>query len=223
MKTGIRFKSLWRVAGSILAAIVLGVGIMVFGNPDNSNGIFTRDVIETPRTNDPLGPAAQSYERKEIKIQEEGRAHIFTYFWLEPHKPYPENLKFPLVVILHGSPGNAYAGQYIAQDEMQLAYPSFVLVPVIPAGTVWSFPATLPPGYEGMEAMTKSRHMLPYVVTMIRDAMSRYPIDPSRIYVMGCSQGGFGAFGAVRDYPDLFAAAVSISGGWSADDSLIIT
>jgi predicted peptidase len=215
----VRFKPLWSAVAALVIAIGFGFGMMTFGNPESVQDIFNRDVIEVPRTGEPVGQAGPFYERKEIGIQEENRKHLFTYFWMEPHKPYPEGLKFPLVVVLHDAPGKAYAGEHLAQSEMQIAYPSFVMVPVIPAGSLWAFPASLPPGYEHMEPLVGTRQMLPYVVTMVRNAMAQYPIDPSRVYIMGCSYGGFGAFGAARDYPDLFAAAISISGGWSAEDT----
>ena len=223
METRIRFKSLWGVVGVLLAVIVLGFGMLTFGNKDIVQEIFTWDAIETPRTEQPLGLASSFYERKQIKVQEESRSHVFTYFWLEPHKPYPEGLKFPLVVVLHGAPGNAYAGEYIAQNNMQYAYPSFVMVPVIPAGTAWSYPATFSPEHKHMESLSQTRQMLPYLISMIKDVMAQYPIDSSRIYILGCSDGGFGAFGAARHYPDLFAAAVSISGGWTVDDAPNLT
>jgi predicted peptidase len=49
---------------------------------------------------------------------------------------------------------------------------------------------------------------------MVKDLMQEHPIDPKRIYVMGCSDGGTGAFGAANYYPDVFSAAVSHIGTW---------
>lgn len=48
---------------------------------------------------------------------------------------------------------------------------------------------------------------------LIAHLLETRPIDPDRIYVVGFSMGGFGAFDAVTRYPDLFAAGVSMAGG----------
>ncbi len=49
---------------------------------------------------------------------------------------------------------------------------------------------------------------------IIDDVTGFYPVDMSRIYITGLSMGGFGTFEMLKEYPELFAAAVPICGGF---------
>ena len=50
------------------------------------------------------------------------------------------------------------------------------------------------------------------VASAIRDAMTRFPIDPRRIYLTGISDGGGGVWDALKSWPQCFAAGVPMSG-----------
>lgn len=52
----------------------------------------------------------------------------------------------------------------------------------------------------------------PLIREIIRDLVRRYPIDRERIYVAGCSNGGYMSLKMTTTYPDLFAASVPICG-----------
>jgi predicted peptidase len=52
----------------------------------------------------------------------------------------------------------------------------------------------------------------PLIREIIGDLVRRYPIDRRRIYVAGCSNGGYMTMEMTSVYPDLFAAAVPICG-----------
>ena len=52
----------------------------------------------------------------------------------------------------------------------------------------------------------------PLIREIIGDLLRRYPIDRHRIYVAGCSNGGYMTMELTSVYPDLFAAAVPICG-----------
>ena len=52
----------------------------------------------------------------------------------------------------------------------------------------------------------------PRVRAIILDLVRRYPIDPSRIYLAGCSNGGYLTMLMTSMYHDIFAAAVPICG-----------
>lgn len=50
------------------------------------------------------------------------------------------------------------------------------------------------------------------IVKLINQLTRELPIDKSRIYVLGFSMGGAGTWDIITRHPDLFAAAVPMSG-----------
>ena len=52
----------------------------------------------------------------------------------------------------------------------------------------------------------------PQIRTVVRELVRRHPIDPDRIYVAGCSNGGYMSLKMTTEYPSLFAASVPICG-----------
>jgi predicted peptidase len=50
------------------------------------------------------------------------------------------------------------------------------------------------------------------VAAAIADAMTRFPVDPRRIYLTGISDGGTGVWEALKAWPACFAAGVPMSG-----------
>lgn len=51
------------------------------------------------------------------------------------------------------------------------------------------------------------------VKATLEEVISKYRVDRSRIYVVGYSRGGFGAWAMAEQFPDMFAAIVPIAGG----------
>lgn len=60
------------------------------------------------------------------------------------------------------------------------------------------------------------------VAEFTRHAISQYHADPKRIYLVGYSMGGYGAWRSAADYPELFAAIVPISGGGDANNGRVL-
>jgi dienelactone hydrolase len=53
---------------------------------------------------------------------------------------------------------------------------------------------------------------------MVDWATQRYPIDTTRIYVLGMSMGGYGTIDLAATYPDKIAAAIALCGGAMVDN-----
>ena len=64
-----------------------------------------------------------------------------------------------------------------------------------------------------------SRWCLPeaddYLADVIRECKTRFSIDDDRVFLMGHSMGGFGAYHQVQRQPDRFAAVIGSAGMWS--------
>lgn len=175
-------------------------------------------VVYPPRTDQPIAEMTRFFKH-DVYRGEDGKGVPLDYYLYEPEKPYPQNLKFPLVLVLHGAPGNAYAAKSLTQSaEMRRAYPAFIVAPVLPRRDTWSFPAQFPEPLPLKDYFIGKKQSLPETVALIRHLSQTLPVDTSRIYVIGCSEGGVGVYGAVRDYADVFAAGVVISGLWTAAD-----
>jgi predicted peptidase len=129
----------------------------------------------------------------------------------------------PLVVWLHGfsegrQPGQPrawsalrgfrQAGEWVSPEVQRNFHPA-VLIPQSPnAG--WFV--------NGQNAVLGYNNALPNVNDVITLLVTQYPqIDTSRIYVLGNSMGGYGAWTALHEYPTLFAAMVSCPGGFASD------
>ena len=108
----------------------------------------------------------------------------------------------PLVLVLHGSGDqkNLLANRMAvswAEPAVQDTYPCYVLAPVY----------TKQAEDADQEATTAQ------AVALIRSMIESGMVDARRVYVMGKSMGGRNTLKAFTTYPDLFAAAMPLSGG----------
>lgn len=125
-------------------------------------------------------------------------------FWLytpaDAVGPYKDGK--PLIVFLHGASlcGNdlSKVKRYgtINAIEKGRKLDAFVVAPQNPGGS-WK--------------PSKVMNVVDYVC-------SHYHIDPTRIYVMGMSLGGYGALDFAATYPERVAAAIGICGGSTVKD-----
>ncbi|MFV0445938.1 MAG: dienelactone hydrolase family protein [Planctomycetaceae bacterium] len=51
------------------------------------------------------------------------------------------------------------------------------------------------------------------VIRVLNDVLSHTDADPSRVYLIGYSMGGYGAWELAIQYPEQFAAVVPVAGG----------
>ena len=109
--------------------------------------------------------------------------------------------RLPLIVFLHGDwqDGNDNQSQLAGYGNGSLELVDAAIhggIPLVYVAPQTSYPYWPP-----------SR-----VADVIRDALTRFPIDPRRIIITGISDGATGAWDALKTWPHCFAAAVPMSG-----------
>ncbi|MGO4274877.1 prolyl oligopeptidase family serine peptidase, partial [Paenibacillus sp. TAF58] len=122
--------------------------------------------------------------------------------------------KRPLIIWLHGAgeggqdPAIAYTGNKVvnlASDEIQAKFGgAFLLVPQ--TSTFWMNDGS---GEYGRTGKSKYGKALKFLIDEFI-AKNDEAIDTNRIYIGGCSNGGFMTMRMVLDYPDFFAAAYPV-------------
>lgn len=122
--------------------------------------------------------------------------------------------KYPLVVCLHGSSGcgkdnvkqvaASFPAHLLSSQENRRKYPAFLFVPQCPLRSSWG-------GIPDVHAVDS------LVFETIVALEQEFAIDVNRCYVSGNSLGGYGAWHFICTRPELFAAAVPISGGGNPD------
>lgn len=130
--------------------------------------------------------------------------------------------RYPLVVFLHGAGERGadnerhlrLAVPALCRADVRARWPGFVVAPQCPAGHRW----VETDWGEAAPHRTPTEPSLPMrlLLALIPKLMGDHPIDPDRVYVIGMSMGGYGAWDLMIRRPQLMAAAVPICGG--ADD-----
>jgi predicted peptidase len=134
------------------------------------------------------------------------------YRLLPPLDPQP-GARYPLVLVLHGSGAigddnrsqlGALARGWAA-PALRARYHAYVLVPQFPVRSADYDSASAPRIAHATSALSAALELVDAVV-------ARHAVDRTRIYVTGFSMGGSAAWLAPLLRPDLFAAAMPISG-----------
>jgi predicted esterase len=113
---------------------------------------------------------------------------------------YDANKKWPMIVALHGMGGdeNSFFAGYDNGEIRRFAEERGYIV-VCPKGR----------GPYSMYMSSSERDVIDVINEMKRD----FSIDADRVYLMGHSMGGYGAWSIAVNNPELFAAIAPISGG----------
>lgn len=151
-----------------------------------------------------------------------GATGTLPYRILSPAKIEP-GATYPLVIFLHGAGERGddnkrqidLGGSLFLDAKNRKDFPAFVIFPQCPNGKRWVEVdwGELKPHQQP----AKPSEPMSLVIELVPSLMKSLPIDPSRIYLMGLSMGGFGTWDLAARHPEWFAAAVPICGG--ADDS----
>ncbi len=154
----------------------------------------------------------------EQRLYQNSGQDTLLYRWLAPLE-LKEGEQYPLVLFLHGSGerGNDNTAQLVhvmprfSDPERRNKYPAYVFAPQCPRDDYWPNGAFSDNGqaYRLNETMNPTLSLTMEALTYM---ISIYPIDTSRIYVVGLSMGGAGAWELALRYANIFAAAVPICG-----------
>lgn len=143
-------------------------------------------------------------------------------------KNYDRSRQYPLILFLHGSDERGtdnrrqlFVGLHIFADEKKMdQFPCFIIAPQCPLEMKW------------VEVNWKAdTHLMPRTPSpamalslgLVQELQKEFSIDPNRLYVVGYSMGGYGAWDAIQRCPDLFAAAVPVCGGGDETNASRIT
>lgn len=204
----------------ILPAPVIPAPEEIFGS-ENAPPPPAVEEENKPRTEKPMEDYTGHFDRKEFTLNDGKEARELVYFLKEPQKSFLEfRKKFPLVLVLHDTNGKAPAASHLIFKEMPKNYPAFIVVPVLPKGMTWAVPVRKHPS---TFVFAYLKQHLNDAVELVAQLSKDYPVDKRRIYVVGCGEGGYGAFGAALKYSDIFAAAAPINGGWAQADAPLMT
>jgi predicted peptidase len=153
-------------------------------------------------------------------------------FYVYVPNGYDPTQAYPVVLILHGvaeaaSPtASAEANRInlVGQDyvsiwgpgypaggpSVQSRWPCFVIVPQLVGSNRW---VNVPPGVSSYQLTSQPSVSLQMAIDITRLMEQRYAsIDTDRVYITGISMGAYGVWDAVLRWPQLFAAAVPVSG-----------
>ena len=160
----------------------------------------------------PFDPAFKNTPYFERKIHLRGAWPFFIpYLLYEPYDYDPEKA-YPLVMILHGAKKRSMATSVLTDGFIQEDHPSFVLMPIAPFKEVWDLPNARP-------FRNPKKKFMETGMAILASVQKDYAIDENRIYLTGASVGGFGVFGTLIAYPDVFAGGLVASGGWIKRDA----
>ena len=156
------------------------------------------------------GPAAGS---PELFDTFEERSHGGTRYRLMQPLALDRGTRYPLILSLHGGGGVGddnvsqlrWWNGVMATEEWRLAHPSFVLVPQAVSGGTWGERSQV-----GSLQNIYLKNMIPVVFELIEALQQEFPIDESRVYVLGSSMGGLGTWNFLQARPGFFAAGIPV-------------
>ena len=220
-----------RLLGSASAGAWLGAARMDFRSvlPSGSPASDASTPPLAPGT--PVSPERlaliDAFKKQSEGLEKKYEARTHKSDWVMPYRLFrPEATgKVPLVMYLHGSGGlgddnlkqlglgNIFGTRLWLLPENQKRFPCYILVPQTDRGWArYDFSQDPPKAVPGLG--DGNRLALEVIEALLRELA----IDERRIYVMGQSMGGAGAWNIITNRPNFFAAAVPLCGSISPED-----
>jgi MYXO-CTERM domain-containing protein len=166
-------------------------------------------------------PARADYEPN--KFTEPGTNLVLEYNLYVPDGVVA-GTKYPLLVYLHAanneamphrtlsSDGKGWVPQLITADGGKTK--AFYMIPISQTNSSgWGDPVGPITGEQKFEGRL--------TVVVLKQLLTKYPIDPDRLYVTGASMGARGTYDLLRRYPDLFAAGAPAASPANPADAAI--
>jgi predicted peptidase len=142
--------------------------------------------------NVPIGQSAQKFDKT---ISRTVRANYLLY---SPKNVREDGKKWPLILYLHGGRGRGDDLEKVMwypvpkMLEQTETFPFIVITPQCPSGEMWTDTDLL--------------------IALIDEVTANYPVDIDRVYLVGYSMGGHGAWYLAYKHPERFAAVAPMSG-----------
>jgi polyhydroxybutyrate depolymerase len=133
---------------------------------------------------------------------------------------YNTATRYPLIVLLHGFGANGYVQSLYLGLDTRVDSGQYVLV--VPDGTENFFGERFWNATPACCAFTEAERQVDdvaYIRALIEEAAATYSIDPSRVGLIGHSNGGFMALRMACEASDIVTSVVSLAGSTFADDA----
>jgi predicted peptidase len=133
---------------------------------------------------------SQKLKKKPIK---------YNYLLYSPKEIKIDSSQIPLVIYLHGASCKGSNINHVKKYGLPyyvnkgIHYNFYIASPQCPSNKSWLSENWFEPLYN--------------------ELISKYPIDKNRVYVVGMSMGGYGAWHLAMEYPDKIAGLVALCGG----------
>ena len=136
--------------------------------------------------------------------------------WDEP------GANFPVVLFLHGAGERGSNNTSLVTSHVQGlidataagTFAAYLIAPQVPTNQQWT---DVPFGLGSYSNPTLNSPAISTPLRLTLDLVEQFAagvgVDETRIYITGLSMGGYGTFDAIARRPDLFAAALPLSGG----------
>lgn len=148
---------------------------------------------------------------------------------------YKPSVKYPVIFFLHGAGerGNdnekqlTHGAKLFMVDSIRKKYPAIVVFPQCSENSFWSsvafrFDSVIHKRSFQFSATADPTSSMSLLLKLTDKVLTDYQVRREQLYVMGLSMGGMGTFELVNRRPGLFAAAVPICGGGSAETAAVL-
>jgi predicted peptidase len=209
-------------AGTLLATPRKGVASVIAAEPNASptQGDSTPPLAPGAPTSPARTALIDAFRRRSDGIDARFEARTHKSDWVMPYRLFRPQAagKLPLVIYLHGGgglggdnvkqmgSGNIFGTRVWALPEHQQRFPCYIVAPQTDRGWVRYAPAN--PGDAESRVIPGLGDGTRVALELIGALRRELAIDEQRLYVVGQSMGGAGAWHMIAQRPHLFAAAV---------------